>query len=90
MDIQGLLLEMRKEQREDHDRLVEKVDEGFRSLQSAMSTHEVSDLKAFNAIDNRLMIVENMRRTIRWLAVTSVGAGIAGAADYLVNHFFKH
>lgn len=90
MDIQSLLLEMRKEQREDHDRLVEKVDDGFRALQTSMTNHEVADVKAFSAIDNRLLIVENMRRTIRWLGATAVGGSIAAVADYFVNHYLKH
>jgi len=91
MELEKFLLEMRREQRDDHERLVEKVDAGFLSISTSMAKHELDDTKAFNTIDSRLVIVENMRRTIRWLAVTTVGGGIAATADYLINHLFaKH
>lgn len=87
MDVQELLLTMRAEQREDHQLLVKKVDDGFSSMSTMQNEHLLEDANRFNAIDNRLKIVENTRRTIRWLTGVVIVAVVTGLVDAIAHHF---
>lgn len=80
--IHDLLAEMRDEQRamrsehkEDHTTLMEKFDTVFKKL----GDHET-----------RITVVENTRKTVRWLGGTVIVGGIGFLIDYLFNHVFKH
>lgn len=77
---------MRDEQREDHRLLVEKVDEGFKAATKAMADHVLEDTTKFASIDNRLAVVENTRRTMRWLMGATVVAILGAAAEFVINH----
>lgn len=85
--VQAALAEMRAEQREDHQTLTTKVDEGFKHVAEVMAAHTLEDAKQFGAIDSRLKIVETTRRTVRWLGATAIVAILSALADYLLNHF---
>lgn len=84
--VQAFLAEMRQEQREDHKALTDKVDEGFKSIASSMSAHELEDAKQFGAIDKRLEAVENTRRSMHWLGATVIVAFVGVALDFIFNH----
>jgi hypothetical protein len=81
--VQAFLAEMRAEQREDHNSLSTKVDEGFKAIAAVSAAHELEDTNRFNAIDKRLVEVENTRRTMRWLGATAIAAFLAAAAEFL-------
>ena len=89
VNVQDLLLTMRKEQRDDHEKLVEKVDEGFKAIALVASNHELQDQKLFAALDKRVVIVENTRRSIRWLGATVLVTLLGGVADFLFVHLPK-
>lgn len=89
MDVQTLLIKMQDKLEENHADLVKKVDDGFKALTTAASEHELSDTRLFSAIDNRLVIVENTRRTIRWLGTTVLVALIGAFADFVFVHLPK-
>ncbi len=88
--IQAYLEQMRREQREDHNLLVVKVDEGFGNIASAMSTHELQDEERFGSVDKRLSVVENSRRAMLWLAGVLLAGAVTMAFDLVVNHFSHH
>jgi hypothetical protein len=89
MNLQDLLLEMRREQRADHEKLVEKVDTGFTDLRATMATAELKNTQAFGEIDTRLTVVENTRRAFRWALGIVLTAASAGIADLVFNHLPK-
>jgi hypothetical protein len=82
----GRLDQMREEQRDDHSTLVVKVDGGFESVRSAAADHEVKDTERFASINERLVVIENNRRTLRWLSATMVAAFITGVVDFFFSH----
>lgn len=84
--VQAALKEMRDEQRTDHAALVEKVDEGFKAATKAMADHVLEDTTKFSSIDKRLDVVENTRRTMRWLMGATVVAILGAAAEFFINH----
>lgn len=95
-NVQTFLAEMRAEQRQDAETLREvngtlavKVDEGFKAIAAVAAAHELADTKQFNAIDKRLVEVENTRRTMRWLGATVIVSMLAAAADFLFVHLPK-
>jgi hypothetical protein len=75
-DLQEFLAEMRKEQREDHKVLSDKVDIAVNLLHN----HET-----------RIVIVENMRKSVRWLIGAGIGGGGLGGVvaiwDFVVSHW---
>ena len=77
-----LLIEMRREQREDHQKLVEKVEEGFEKIATRMQEHEKADLIAFG----ELKPVLESHRSIRKYRNLLIGALIAGGVDMLFDH----
>lgn len=77
---------MRAEQREDHAALVQKVDTGFHSINTAAAAHELEDTKRFAAVDKRVESVENTRRSIRWLGATVIVALIGAFFDFVFIH----
>lgn len=70
-DLQTFLSEMRKEQREDHESLSLKVD----NLLETMQDHET-----------RIVIVENTRKNMRWLAGTVIVGLVTFLLDLIANH----
>jgi hypothetical protein len=91
--VQAYLAEMRTESREDmqvvresQDRLEVKVDEGFKAATKSMSDHVLEDTTKFSSIDKRLDVVENTRRTMRWLMGAAVVAFLGAAAEFIFNH----
>lgn len=93
MDIQQFLLEMRREQREDHNALVKKVDDGFKEAAAALNAHALQNVESLSEydgrilrIDGRLKVVENTRRTVRWLGFTLTATALTGIVDYVMNH----
>jgi hypothetical protein len=89
LNTQQMLAEMRAEQREDHRELATKVDEGFKAIAAVAAAHELADTKQFNAIDKRLEVVENTRRSMRWLGATVVVALVGAAIDLVFVHLPK-
>jgi hypothetical protein len=81
-----LLLEMRREQREDHKTLATTVVEGFDKLQSAMATHVLEDTSKFATLDARLDVVESTRKTVRWFGATVIVAAVGAIIELLVVH----
>lgn len=89
-NVQTFLAEMRQEQRDDvtalrskTEELATKVDDGFKAIAAVSAAHELADTNKFNAIDKRLVEVENTRRTMRWLGATVIVSLLAAAADFL-------
>jgi hypothetical protein len=74
-DLQGFLAEMRKEHREDHQELSDKVDIAVNLLHN----HET-----------RIVIVENMRKSVRWLIGTVIGGGGLGGVIAIWNFIVSH
>lgn len=72
-DLESFLRDMRREQRDSHQALAEKVD----SVDAKLATH-----------DTRLTVLENTRKTIRWLTVTLIGGAITVALE-LITGFFR-
>lgn len=70
-DLQSYLEDMRKEQREAHAVLTEKLDD----LGKTVASHET-----------RLTVLDNMRRNVRWLVTATIGALIMGATDLFFKH----
>ena len=87
--LQDILFKMRDEQKEDHENLVKKVDEGFKAVALVAANHELHDQKLFSALDKRMVIVENTRRSIRWLGATVLVTFLGGLADFLLVHLPK-
>lgn len=86
MDVPELLLQMRHEQREDHERLVARVDAGFARVTTTLTAHELEDERRFGTVDTRLVIVENTRRTARWFLGAAITAFVASVADFISRH----
>lgn len=74
-DMQQFLSEMRQEQREDHQVVVTKLD----SVIVKVADHET-----------RIVVVENTRKTMLWLAGTVIVALLGAVLDFLVNHTPPH
>jgi hypothetical protein len=53
---------MRKEQREDLQRLMERMDAGFTQSHTAFAAHTIDDVKAFAELNRRLEPVEEARK----------------------------
>jgi hypothetical protein len=70
-DLQQYLKEMRDDQREDHKEVVDKLDAVIVRVQD----HET-----------RIVVVENTRKTMRWLTGTVIVALVGALLDFLVNH----
>lgn len=68
-DLQTYLSEMRQEQNENHQMVVNKVDE----VKKEISAH-----------DTRIVVLENTRRNVRWAVTTAIGAAltVVGPAAY--------
>lgn len=64
----------RAEQRADHRDMLDK----FVAVNKICADHET-----------RLVVVENTRKSIRWLAVTMVGALLVGGVDFFFEHLPK-
>ena len=89
-DLQDFLGDMRREQREDHQTLVQKVDAGFGAVSARASALE-KDLESHKLDDTRrLTILEGGHNLTKWFARVAIGAVVTGAIgifwDYLVNH----
>jgi hypothetical protein len=91
--VQSALTEMRQEQREDmqalqtsQNHLMDKVTEGFKTATKMVTDHVLEDTTKFNVIDKRLDLVENTRRTMRWLLAAAVVAFLGATAEFVVNH----
>lgn len=70
--LQAYLVEMRKEQRDDHKTLLDKMEE----LKDTVAGHET-----------RLVVVENTRKTILGLSSAMVLAVLGAFVDLLFNHW---
>lgn len=70
-DLQQYLEHMEVQATNRHNELVGKVD----SVVEKVNDHE-----------GRLVLVEGTRKSIRWLAVTMVGALLVGAVDFIFNN----
>lgn len=70
--LQTYLIEMRKEQREDHSALLTAI----KDLDEKVQTHET-----------RLVVVENTRKSMLALSSAVVLATVGGAVDLLMNHW---
>lgn len=87
--IQTILLDMRREQREDHQTLVKKVDAGFGGVHTRINDHEVKDVEEFTEIAGRLKTLEEARSEIRWLFGILVSAFLVGGVTFIWD-FVKH
>lgn len=79
VDLHTFLNEMstlRESQKKDLADLGEKIEAGFKEHTATLAEH-----------DTRLVVVEGTRKTLRWLAVTAIGAILVGAVDLVFNHF---
>lgn len=88
MELETLLMDMRKEQRDDHGALTAKVDAGFKEVADTLKHHEQSDLRLFAAIDKRVSTVEGTRKALIWLVGVIIVAVLGGAVDAYFNHHF--
>lgn len=87
MKTETLLMQMRAEQREDHNELVAKVE----SLAATMIAHATSDIQALNGIDRRLAPIENTRKVLHWtlgILLTALVPVIADACIH-ISHYGK-
>lgn len=96
-EVTDILLVMRKEQREDMNKLGDRFEDGFKALQASIAdeserrrAHELQDLTEFNKLNTRIAGVEspmrNIRRNLRWLAAAAITAILGGAADAYFGH----
>lgn len=86
LNTQQLIAEMRREQREDHQTLVEKVDEGFQKVTASIATHVLEDTTKFAGIETRLIVVEGTRKTMRWFMGAAIVAFLGALAEFVFNH----
>lgn len=84
-----LLLDMQEKERDRHEKLVSTISTGIAEIKKGMADHEQKDTERFAEVDNRLVIVENTRRTTRWLIGIVLAAVATGLADLIVNHLSK-
>lgn len=82
MKTETLLLEMRKEQREDHTTVVDKID----ALAAIVHAHVLSDAETFSKFDKKLGPVLADRAIVRKLIMALVVALIGVGADTACNH----
>lgn len=73
-DLQQYLETMESRAQERHTALVEKVD----TVVTKVNDHET-----------RIVLVENTRRTVKWLGATVIGALIVAGLDLLFSHLPK-
>lgn len=86
MEIEALILDMRKEQREDHATVITQMAAGFKSVTETMQSHEKVDLQSFASIDKRVSVVEGTRKALIWLVCAVIVASLAAGADAYFNH----
>lgn len=95
-NVQTFLSEMRKELREDHHRLVERVDAGFAEIndlalvvRDQLGSHTLDDHRAFQALDTRLSPIEAAMKMsndrIKWSTRTVIAAVVVGCIDLLFH-----
>lgn len=89
-DLQAYLDNMRREQREDHTTLVEKVDVGFTAATTAVAA--VANALAEHKLEDaaRLTTLEGAHAAGRWFVRAVIGALVVGGCgvlwDMIVNH----
>lgn len=95
-NVQSELQAMRRESQENAARISDHIDGTVEKLSVKVSVdHEKLVKKVDTALDKindhegRLIPLEGMRRSVRWLSATTVVAMLTGLVDYLVNHFHK-
>ena len=82
-DLQTFLSEMRQEQNDSHRNLAAKMD----SINTEL-TRQIDDVVETQfAHHTRIALVENFRRTARWVIATLIVGVVTGAVDLIVNHF---
>ena len=77
-DLQTYLIEWRRENREDTNRML-----------AAFHEHEVKDLTRFSHIDDLLAPLTATYGTLKWV-VRSIVVAVLGAAVDLFYHLFRH
>lgn len=81
-NIQDYLRDMREEQQQDHKDLSAKIDD----VTSAMFTRiDVVDRRV-SRHETRIVVVENTRKSLRWLGAALISALLALAGDLILNH----
>lgn len=86
MEIESLLMEMRRDQRDDHTSISKIITDGFKEVHESMKAHEQSDIRMFASIDKRVSVVESTRHAMIWLVGALIVAVLGGAADAYFNH----
>ncbi len=81
-NIQDYLRDMREEQQQDHKDLSAKVDEMATAFFGRV---ELVDRRV-SRHETRLVVVENTRRSLRWLGAALIGAVLTLAGDIILEH----
>lgn len=80
-DVQGFLTQMDKRSTDSANKLdgkIDKLDTKLDGVVASVAAHET-----------RLVIVENTRSMMRWLAGVVTVAALGGLADLVLNHYSK-
>lgn len=82
-DLQEFLRDMRDEHRQAIGEVKKENAENFRVLTEKVETV----ITRTNGHETRIVVVENMRSTVRWLTGSLVGSAIAGAFAWMFSMF---
>lgn len=84
-NLQQFLADMREEQRSDMQTLTGKLDNMSGQLHGRISAVHTK----VNDHETRIVVVENTRKAMRWLAGTAIVAVLGAALEFLFNHLPK-
>lgn len=84
-NLQEFLADMREEQRSEMRALGGKVDTLSYQLHGRISAVQTK----VNDHETRIVVVENTRKMMRWLAGTAIVALLGGVVEFVFNHLPK-
>lgn len=89
MESMDVLLEMQRENRDNHADLVNKVDTGFAQVTSALTVHTREDDSRFAKLDLQLQPLQQTHNTIKWARRTVYAAAAMALFDG-IGHLFGY